>query len=260
MKILCLGDIVGKLGREIVISYLNRERSKYDFVIVNGENAAAGFGITSKIAEELLDAGIDVITTGNHIWNQREIYDYLNNSKKVIRPYNYSNLSPGKGIAYSKSKSNKNIAVINMQGNVFMPYAENPFIKIQEALDEIKDYSKIIIVDFHAEATSEKISFGWFLDGKVSLLFGTHTHVLTSDEKIMPKGTGYISDLGMCGPYDSVIGMKKENIINKFINGMPSKYEVASDDVKMSGIEVDIDEEGTCLEINKILLGYKDFY
>ncbi len=254
MKILCLGDIVGKPGREVVKEYLSRKGHKYDFIVANGENSAAGFGITSQIAEELFELGIDVITTGNHIWNQKDIYSYLNSSNKIIRPYNYSKNSPGKGIAYSKTKNGKKALVINMQGNVFMGAADNAFIKMEEALNEAKNYSNIIIVDFHAEATSEKIALGWFLDGKVSLVYGTHTHILTADEKIMPNGTGYISDIGMCGPYDSVIGMKKEAVLSRFLTGMPSKFEVASDNVKVSGIEVELNNEGKCKSIQKILL------
>lgn len=258
MKILCLGDIVGKPGRDIVKEYLNRKGHRYDFIVVNGENSAAGFGITSQIAEELFELGVDVITTGNHIWNQKEIYSYLNSSNRLIRPYNYNKECPGKGIAYSKAKNDKKVSVINIQGNVFMSQADNPFLKIEEALNEARKHSNIIIVDFHAEATSEKIALGWFLDGKVSLVYGTHTHIQTADEKIMSKGTGYISDLGMCGPYDSVIGMKKESVISKFITGMPSKFEVASENIKLSGIEVELDNEGKCKNIKRILLSIEE--
>lgn len=259
MKILCLGDVVGEPGRNIVIDYVYKYSSNYDFIIVNGENSAGGFGITSKIAEELFKAGVDVITTGNHIWDQKEIYEYLKNSNRVLRPYNYPSTSPGKGIALVESKKKQKVSVINIQGSVFMSSVDNPFNKIQEAIAEIGNYTKIIIVDFHAEATSEKLGMGWFLDGKVSLVFGTHTHVPTADERILNNGTGYITDLGMCGSYDSIIGMKKEGIINKFLTSLPSKFEVANQNVKLSGIEVDINEEGKCKSIRRIFMSSKDF-
>ena len=257
MKILCIGDMVGSPGRSIVREYLSINREKYDFVIANGENSAGGFGITPEIADEILGFGVDLITTGNHIWDKREIYPYLDDSRRIIRPYNYPKGSPGKGVAKLESLGGDRISIINMQGNIFMPPLSNPFHEMEQALEEAKDFSNLVVVDFHAETTSEKMAMGWHLDGRASLVFGTHTHVPTADERILPNGTGFVSDLGMCGGHNGVIGMKKEEILKKFIISLPSKFQVCKENIRMNGIEADL-EGGLCKSIKRINLSMSD--
>ncbi len=253
MKLLCLGDIVGSPGRSIVKEFLSQNREKYDFVIANGENGAGGFGLLPELAEEILGYGVDLITMGNHVWDKRELYDYLDRSDRIVRPYNYPKGSPGKGVAKLIAANGQKISVINIQGNVFMPPLVSPFLKIEEAMEEAKAFSDSVVVDFHAETTSEKIAMGWNLDGVASLVYGTHTHVPTADERILPKGTGYVTDIGMCGGYDGVLGMKKDEIIKKFHTSMPSRFSVCKENVRMSGIEVTL-SSGICKEIKRIAI------
>jgi len=262
MRILFVGDIFGKPGRTIVrerLAELVREHS-VDLILANGENSAAGFGITAALAEELFELGIDVLTTGNHIWDKREIIDYYelasgnphSPARKVLRPANYAAGLPGWGF-YEGQKNGVPYAVINLQGRVFMASNDDPFRVADKVLEQIK--AKVVFVDFHAEATSEKISLGWYLDGRVTAMVGTHTHIPTADERVLPKGTAYITDVGMTGPYDSVIGVKKELVIGRFLNNMPVRFEAAVGDVRLCAVLVDCDEStGHAKSIERIVV------
>lgn len=262
MRILFIGDIFGRPGRTIVkerLPGLVKERA-IDLVIANGENAAAGFGITPALAEELFELGIDVLTTGNHIWDKREIVEYFETAdgnphspaRRVLRPANYPPGMPGWGV-YEGKKGAVSYAVINLQGRVFMTANDDPFRVADQLLKEVK--ARVILVDIHAEATSEKMSMGWYLDGRVTVVVGTHTHVPTADERVLPGGTAYITDVGMTGPYDSVIGVKKELIVAKFLNSMPTRFEAATGDVRLCAIVVDCDEaNGHAREIRRVMV------
>lgn len=248
MKVLCLGDIYGSHGREAVERYILKNSDEYDFIIVNGENAAAGFGITPKIADSLFLAGADVITTGNHIWNKRDILEYLDDNKYILRPANFSDHLPGKGISFVE-KNGKKLSVINMQGSVFMQPINPPFNMAEDIVNRAKEYSENVIVDFHAEATSEKMAMGYLLDGKASLVYGTHTHVQTNDAQILDGGTGYCTDIGMCGSHSGVIGVKKEIIVSRFVNAMSTKFISSEGKVMLHGLVVEI-ENGSCTKID----------
>ena len=241
MNILCIGDVVGRPGREAITRLLPeiKKDHKIELVIVNAENAAGGAGITPKIVRELLDCGCDVLTSGDHIWDRREILDIIDKENRLLRPANLVEGLPGEGYCIV-SQNNIKVGVINLQGRVFMSAIECPFKTVARIIEKIKTKASIILVDMHAEATSEKIALGHFLDGQVSAVVGTHTHVQTADEKILPQGTAYITDIGMSGPCDSVIGQRKEKIIEKFLTGMPLRFEVASDDVQLQGVILDI--------------------
>jgi metallophosphoesterase (TIGR00282 family) len=262
VRILFIGDIFGRPGRTIVKDHLSSlvKDQKIDLVIANGENSAAGFGITPPLAEELFELGIDVLTTGNHVWDKREIVDYFqmangnqhSMARRLLRPANYHSGMPGWGV-YEGSKSGVPYAVINLQGRVFMASNDDPFRVADQLLKEIK--AKIIFVDMHAEATSEKISLGWYLDGRVTALVGTHTHIPTADERVLPGGTAYITDVGMTGPYDSVIGVKKELVIGRFLNNMPARFEAATGDVRLCAVVIDGDEKsGHARSIERVML------
>ena len=227
MKILFIGDIVGSIGREALESYLPRLKRKYtpDVIIANGENAAAGRGITENIYQELLFMGVDMITMGNHTWDQKEIFDFIDDVDYLIRPANFSSEAPGRGMA-TITKNGQTLSVINLHGRVFLPPHDDPFQKADQLLEEAKAISPLVFVDFHAEATSEKIAMGWHLDGRASVMVGTHTHVQTADARILPGGTAYISDVGMTGPYDEVLGMTKESVLYRFKTNMPTRFEV----------------------------------
>jgi metallophosphoesterase (TIGR00282 family) len=266
VRILFIGDIFGRPGRTIVrerLSSLVKEKN-IDLVIANGENSAAGFGITPALAEELFELGIDVLTTGNHIWDKREIVDYFqiasgdgngnqhSMARRVLRPANYHSGMPGWGV-YEGRKGDVPYAVINLQGRVFMASNDDPFRVADQLLKQIK--AKVIFVDVHAEATSEKISLGWYLDGRVTALVGTHTHIPTADERVLPGGTAYITDVGMTGPYDSVIGVKKELVIARFLNNMPARFEAATGDVRLCAVVVDCDNStGHARNIERLML------
>lgn len=241
MKILFIGDIVGKPGRRAVAQFLAENKSKYDFVIANGENLAAGKGMTFAKYEEVISAGVDYFTSGNHIWNNDEIIPHLNDPKvKVLRPANYPSSSPGRGFVEINIGDVK-VLLLNIQGRVFMKdEIDDPFVIAKNIADENTD--KIIIIDFHAEATSEKIALGYYLDGKVSAIIGTHTHVQTADEKILQNGTAYITDAGMTGAENSVLGVKKEIIIEKFLTQLPLSHKVATGESIFSGVEFEIDK------------------
>jgi len=253
-KILVLGDIVGKPGRNVLKQWLPEWKSTHtiDFVIANGENAAGGMGMTTKIYHELLAIGIDVITSGNHIWSKKEVYPLLDSSDRLLRPANYPDNVPGKGWAVHSIQGRK-VMVANLEGRVFMKSLECPFKTMDHLLEGFD--GKIILVDFHAEATSEKIAMGWYLDGRVSAVVGTHTHVQTADETILPNGTAYITDLGMTGPVNSVIGMKKDVVLHRFLTQMPSKFEVAKGQTVISGALVTLDpDSGRAISIERILI------
>lgn len=256
MKTLILGDVVGRPGRDILKVVLGGviEREGFDFVIVNGENAAAGSGITKRLTEELLGCGIDVITTGDHVWKKRDVLEYLDEQACLLRPANYPDDTHGQGHVVVSSRTGLSVGVINLIGRVFMNPVDCPFRKADRLVKQLQKETNMIFVDFHTEATSEKIAMGWYLDGQVSCMFGTHTHVPTADERILPKGTAYITDVGMTGPYDSVIGRDKEKVIKTFLSRQPERFDVAVHDVRASGISVEVDEKtGKATEIKRVV-------
>ena len=245
MNILCLGDVVGKPGRQAVKDLLDdlRQEYKIDFVIVNAENTAGGSGLTPSIADQFLKIGIDVITLGDHVWDQKALEEYLDTTDQVIRPANFPEGVPGKGWCFRTTSSGAKVGVINLLGRTFMRHTiKCPFKTLKDIVKEIQKETPIIIVDMHAEATSEKIAIGHFINGKVSAVVGTHTHVQTADETILADGTAYITDLGMSGPHDSVIGQKKEEIIQRFLTSMPIRFHVAQGDVRLMGVVIEVDE------------------
>ncbi|WP_297456990.1 TIGR00282 family metallophosphoesterase [Persephonella sp.] len=247
MKFLCIGDVIGRTGRNALKRFLPEIKEKYkpDFVVLNGENAAGGFGLTKKVYDELLSMGIDVITSGNHIFDKKEITQFIDQEEKLLRPANYPPQALGRGYGIYE-KNGKKIAVINLMGRVFMGIPlDCPFRKFDEIYEKIKDEADYIIVDFHAEATSEKTAFGYYVDGRADIVFGTHSHVATADEMILPKGTAYITDVGLTGPKYSVIGMKIEEPIQKFTTGMPVKYDVAKGPLLFQALFVKKTEEKT---------------
>jgi len=255
MNILFIGDIVGSPGRLAVKEILPKlkKKKKIDFTVANAENSAGGSGITDQVADELFDIGVDVITSGDHIWKKKEFYSRLNNDKRILRPLNYPKSNPGRGVTVVESVDGVNVAVINLLGRVFLDPIDCPFKAAQEAVKEVKDKTFVIIVDIHAEATSEKIALGRFLDGRASAVIGTHTHVQTADEYILPKGTAYITDSGMTGPFDSVIGRKTEFILERFLTQMPTKFEVAEGDIRLQGAMVTVDDKtGIASKIERI--------
>jgi metallophosphoesterase (TIGR00282 family) len=255
MKILFIGDIVGKPGRKAVKEGLPElvNKLKIDFVIANVENAAAGFGITKAVGEEIFALGVDVMTSGNHIWDKKEAITYITKENRLLRPANYPSAVPGCGSIVMTSRSGEKIAILNLSGRVFMPLLNCPFKIAKHELPALKEQAKVVVVDFHAEATSEKAAFGWFIDGDVSAVLGTHTHVQTADEKILPEGTAFISDVGMTGPVDSIIGVKKELIINKFLTQIPVRFEIAKGEAVLSCVVVEINSKtGRASRIQRI--------
>jgi len=248
---------VGKPGRRAVHELLPELISGYqiDFVIANGENAAAGFGITREIVEELFECRIDVLTTGNHVWDKKEILDFIGDYESLIRPANYPGSVPGRGSVVMPSVKGYHVGVINLMGRVFMHPLECPFRTAEQEIEKIRKRTKIILVDIHAEATSEKIAMGWFLDGKVTAVVGTHTHVQTADDRVLPEGTAYITDVGMTGPFDSVIGTRKEIVLERFLTQIPNKFDVAKNDVRLQAVLIDVDEKtGRALSIERLSL------
>lgn len=255
MKILCIGDIVGRPGRRTVRELLPELKEKYeiDVILANAENASGGVGLTRKTAEELLGYGIDIFTLGNHTWDNRDIFSYIDDEKiPLVRPANYPPGTPGKGYRIFNIHGTR-IGVINLIGRVFLGDFDCPFRTFNTIYEEIKDKTDFILVDFHAEATAEKVALGWYLDGRAAAVFGTHTHVQTADDRVLPGGTGYISDLGMTGPIDSVIGMQKEIIIEKFVTQLPKRFEVAKGNTVLCGIILEIDEiSGRTRDIQRV--------
>ena len=244
MKILFVGDIFGAPGRRIVADHVEDivKSNQIDLAIANAENAAGGFGITPAIAEDLFALGLDVLTSGNHVWDKRELYDYLNRQPRLLRPANYPE-APGHGLVTVKARNGVECAVINLQGRTYMPSTDCPFRKADWLLSQIDPAVKVKFVDFHAEVTSEKMAMGWYLDGRVSAVVGTHTHVPTADTRILPGGTAYQTDCGMTGPYRSVIGVDTETILQRFLSGLPVRMEAAKHGVELHSVIVDVDEE-----------------
>lgn len=255
MEVLFIGDIVGKAGRKAVKETLPQllENNKLDLIIANGENAAGGFGITPKIVKDLLESNIDLITSGNHIWDRKDIVAVLEKENVLLRPANYPQEVPGCGSVLFKTKTGILVGVINVSGRVFMDTIACPFrVALQES-EKLRKNTPIIIVDIHAEATSEKEALGWFLDGRVSAVIGTHTHVQTADERILPRGTAYITDVGMAGSLDSVIGIKKEIAIQRFLTQIPQKFEIAKENIHLQGVLIAIDDNtGKCNDIKRV--------
>jgi len=257
MRILFVGDVVGAPGRKILQDRLADTivQRSVDLCIVNGENAASGFGITPRLVEELLAAGAEVLTGGNHIWDRKEILDYIPHQPRLVRPANFPEGTPGSGLFVGRAKNGVDYAVLDLQGRTFMMPLDCPFRTAERELARIPGNVKVIVVDIHAEATSEKQAMGWFLDGKVSAVIGTHTHVATADERVLPGGTAYISDVGMTGPHDSVIGMDKAGIIQRFLDGMPARFNVPEGDVRVNAVMIDIDESnGRARSIERLVL------
>jgi metallophosphoesterase (TIGR00282 family) len=259
MNVLFIGDVVGAPGRRALEELLPRLVDHYflDLVIANGENAAGGLGITPQVADQLLGQGIDVLTSGNHIWKHKEIIPYLEATDRLIRPANYPPETPGRIYTIVETASGEKAAVFNLEGRVFMSPLECPFRTADRVLASLPSQVKVIIVDMHAEATSEKQAMGWHLDGRVSAVVGTHTHVQTADERILPGGAGYISDAGMTGPVDSVIGMKKEIILERFLSQLPQPFKVATQNIQLQGVILKIDAQGRCQEISRVHLPLK---
>lgn len=260
MKILFIGDIIGKPGRSALRDGLAELTSKLriDFVIANGENAAGGFGITKSVGEEIFSLGVDVITSGNHIWDKKEAVVYIPKESRLIRPANYPPGVPGFGSVVMNAQSGRKIAVLNLSGRVFMSPLDCPFQTAKREIPLLKKETNCIIVDFHAEATSEKIALGLFLDGEVSAVIGSHTHVQTADDRILPGGTAYITDVGMTGPVDSIIGVKKEQILQKFLTQIPTRFETAKGPTVLSAVVIDINaDNGRASSIQRLQINFE---
>ena len=255
VKLLFIGDIIGKPGRQAVSRELHRLVDRYmvDMVIANGENAAGGFGITEETANDLFKCGIDVLTSGNHIWDKKESFPFVNREERLLRPANYPEGAPGRGSGIFMTAGGASVAVLNLEGRVFMNNLECPFRTADREIARLQTETPIILVDFHAEATSEKTSLGWYLDGRVSALIGTHTHIQTADERILPGGTAYLTDAGMTGSTDSVIGVRKEEAITKFLSQLPTKFEVAKNNLRLNAVAVTVDEvSGNAVSVERI--------
>lgn len=244
MIILFLGDIVGKPGRDIVLAQVPLLRAEFrpDLVVANGENSAGGFGITPPIARQLLDGGIDVLTLGNHTWSKTETVELLENEPRVLRPVNYPPGAPGRGFGLFKTPGGVCVGVANINGRVFMEPLDDPFRAADDIIAQLSGQAKVLFFDFHAETTSEKVAFGWHCDGRVSSVVGTHTHIPTADERVLPAGTAYITDVGMCGPEDSVIGMEIGSVLAKFRTQRPNRFHVAEGHAILGGVVIDVDE------------------
>lgn len=255
MKVIIIGDIVGRPGRKILTASLKRlkEQHEAEFVVANVENAAEGAGVVPKVGDEILNAGVDVMTSGNHIFDKKEVISYIENQPRLLRPANYAPDVPGRGLWLGSTVSGTQVAVMNIQGRVFMPPSDCPFRTADRLLAEIGKRASVIIVDHHAEATSEKLALGRYLDGRVSVIVGTHTHVQTADEQILAKGTGYITDLGMTGPYESIIGVEAQLVITRFVRGLPIRYQTATENPQLHGVLVEIDERsGKTVSITRL--------
>jgi 2',3'-cyclic-nucleotide 2'-phosphodiesterase len=261
MRVMILGDVMGRparhAARDLVPALIEKEA--IDLTIANAENAAGGMGVDIKSAKELLSSGIQVLTSGNHIWKKKEIYPFLDDQESLIRPANFPAGAPGKGWCIWQANGLRAL-IINLQGRVFMPnHVEDPFRCVDNILKQQGVNARVVIVDIHAEATSEKYAMGWYLNGRASIVYGTHTHVQTADERILPAGTAYITDVGMCGPFDSVIGMEKETVIQGFITQLPRQFEVAQDNVVLQGIIVDVDETtGQAREVRRLRVPWEN--
>lgn len=258
MRVLFIGDIVGAIGREMLHTYLPKLKKKYhpQVTIANGENAAGGRGITEKIYKQFLQDGVDVVTLGNHAWDNRDVFNFIGTAKKMIRPANFpADITPGQGLVFVKVNQQE-LAVINLQARTFMPALEDPFHKADELVTIAAERTPFIFIDFHGETTSEKQALGWYLDGRISALVGTHTHVQTADARILTGGTAYLTDAGMTGPYDGILGMKREAVIEKFISALPHRFEVIENGrALLSGCWLEFDDKtGQATRIETILI------
>jgi metallophosphoesterase (TIGR00282 family) len=260
-RILFIGDIVGRPGRELVRRGLAAlvDHHRIDIVIANAENAAAGFGITREIGDQILGWGVDVMTSGNHIWDKKEAIAYIGVEPRLLRPANFPAGVPGNGTCLARTRDGRTVGVINIMGRVFMSNIDDPFAVVLREIEVMRERTRVIFVDFHAEATSEKIAMGWHLDGKVAAVVGTHTHVQTADERILPKGTAYLTDVGMTGPHDSVIGVEIEAALGRFLNAMPARFETATGNPRLNAVVVDADERsGLATDIERLSYGYEE--
>jgi metallophosphoesterase (TIGR00282 family) len=257
VRILFIGDIVGRPGRELVRQGLQAivEHHQIDLVIANAENSAAGFGITREIGDQLLDCGVDVMTSGNHIWDKKEALDYIGAEPRLLRPANYPAGTPGNGSYLARTRDGRTAGIVNVMGRVFMLNIDDPFAVVLREIEALKQRTRIVFVDFHAEATSEKIAMGWHLDGRVTAMVGTHTHVQTADERILPKGTAYLTDVGMTGPHDSIIGVEIAAALARFLTALPQKFETATGNPRLNAVIVDADEQtGRATSIERLSL------
>lgn len=255
VRILFIGDIVGRPGRDLVHDGLAGlvEYHRIDLVIANAENAAAGFGITREIGDQLLEWGVDVMTSGNHIWDKKEALNYIGAEPRLLRPANFPAGAPGNGSYLARTRDGRSVGVVNVMGRVFMLSIDDPFAVVLREIDALKERTHVVFVDFHAEATSEKIAMGWHLDGKVTAVVGTHTHVQTADERVLPKGTAYLTDVGMTGPHDSIIGVDIEAALGKFLTALPAKFETATGNPRLNAVIVEADEQtGRAIDIERL--------
>lgn len=261
MKILFIGDIFGKPGRDITQRAIPALAAAHgiDLVIANVENSAAGFGVTGDIAETILRYGVDVMTTGNHVWDKKEVLEYIPRQPRLLRPANFPAGVPGRGTWVGQTRTGEPIAVINVMGRVFMAPLDDPFAVVLREIEAARAKARVIIVDFHAEATSEKVAMGWHLDGRVTAIFGTHTHVQTADERLLPKGTAYLTDVGMTGPHDSIIGVTVEAALGRFVTGMPARFEAAGGPARLNAIIITADPAtGRALGIERLNMSAQD--
>ena len=261
MRLLFIGDIIGRPGRELLRKGLKGlvDHHGVDFVIANAENSAAGFGITKDIGDTLLEYGVDVMTSGNHVWDKKEALDYIVTERRLLRPANYPAGTPGRGSYVAESGDGRAVGVINVMGRVFMLNIDDPFAVVQREIEKLRERTHTILVDFHAEATSEKIAMGWYLDGRVSAVVGTHTHVQTADERILPNGTAYLTDVGMTGPHDSIIGVEIEPALGRFLTALPSRFETASGNPRLNAVIVETDPHtGRALDIERLSVSVDD--
>ena len=257
VNLLFIGDIVGRPGRELVRRGLGAlvAHHQIDLVVANVENAAAGFGVTPDIADDLVEYGVHVMTGGNHSWDKKEIFPYFADQPRLIRPANFPAGAPGRGRYVARTTRGVAVGVINVMGRVFMTAIDDPFRVVQEQIELVRKEASIVLIDFHAEASSEKIAMGWHLDGRVTALVGTHTHVQTADERVLPQGTAYITDVGMTGPHDSVIGVERSAIVQRFLTGMPTRFETATENPRLNAVVVAADETtGRALSIERVSL------
>jgi metallophosphoesterase (TIGR00282 family) len=255
MRILFIGDIVGRPGRELVRRGMPGlvDHHGVDLVVANVENAAAGFGITRDTGEQILACGVDVMTSGNHVWDKKEALDYIGAEPRLLRPANYPAGAPGNGSYVARTADGRSVGVINVMGRVFMLPIDDPFAVVRREIEALRRRARVVLVDFHAEATSEKIAMGWHLDGMVTAVIGTHTHVQTADERILPKGTAYLTDAGMTGPHDSIIGVEVEAAMSRFLTGMPSRFDVASGNPRLNAVVIEADEQtGRAVAIERV--------
>jgi metallophosphoesterase (TIGR00282 family) len=260
-RLLFVGDIVGRPGRELVRRGLAAvvARHRIDFVVANGENAAAGFGLTPELAEDLFAYGVHVITGGNHTWDKKEIVGYFAEQARLLRPANFPAGAPGRGHVVARAANGVPVGVINVMGRVFMTALDDPFRRVLEELEAIRTDARLVLVDFHAEATSEKVAMGWHLDGRVAAVVGTHTHVATADARVLPQGTAYITDVGMTGPHDSVIGVERGAILQRFLTGLPQRFETATENPRLNGVIITADETtGRAVTIERIELSQQE--